>query len=428
MRLLFLPYIAAVNSVLSGSGLAVFQHREYRYFWTAAAFSNIGMWALIYGRLWLMHSLTDSPLMVGLVTTASLGPVLVLSLWGGALADRINRLRMVQVTRGLFALLALFTGALVASGVVQPWHVVAISVVTGALLAFDIPSRSAMLPALLPREQLASGVALYSLVFGGAAIAGPALFAPLVGLWGIAGIFFIIGGAYILTVLVLLMMDSRLHRRVGEKATLLRGAIEGIKYLRRHRPLLGITLLGVALGLFGSSFEALLPAFADNVLTGGVGAYSRLLLAEGIGALAATLSIAILGSRVQPARYLLVSGLGFGLALLALGLAPSLVVAALIIGLVGGMRVVFGTMSTTMMQTLAAEEFRGRVMSLHQLTWGSTAIGSLMMGALGEGWGVSPAISAGGVAVAISTGLVALWVFRKPLAEPVADASTATVR
>jgi MFS family permease len=428
MRRLFLPNISAVKSILNGSGLAVFQHREYRYFWTAAAFSNIGMWALIYGRLWLMHSLTDSPLMVGLVTTASLGPVLVLSLWGGALADRINRLRMVQVTRGLFALLALFTGVLVASGVVQPWHVVAISVVTGALLAFDIPSRSAMLPALLPREQLASGVALYSLVFGGAAIAGPALFAPLVELWGLAGIFFIIGGAYILTVLVLLLMDSRLHRRVGEKATLLRGAMEGIKYLRRHRPLLGITLLGVALGLFGSSFEALLPAFADNVLTGGVGAYSRLLLAEGIGALAATLSIAILGSRVQPTRYLFVSGLGFGLALLVLGLAPSLVVAALIIGLVGGMRVVFGTMSTTMMQTLAAEEFRGRVMSLHQLTWGSTAIGSLMMGALGEGWGVSPAISAGGVAVAISTGLVALWVFRKPQAGPVADASTVAGR
>lgn len=408
---------------MAGSGFAAFQFRQYRYFWLAAAFSNIGMWALIYGRLWLMHSLTDSPLMVGLVTTASLGPVILFSLWGGTVADRVNRLRMVQCTRGLFALLAILTGALIATGVVEPWHVVAISVATGVLLAFDIPSRSAMLPALLPREHLASGVALYSFVFGGAAVAGPALFAPLVEWWGLEGIFFVIAGSYILTVAALAMMDGSSHQRQTQQGTLMRSALEGIIYLRHHRPLLGITILGVAMGMFGASYEALLPAFADNVVTGGVNSYSRLLLSEGIGALAATSAIAVLGTHISPTRYLFVAGIGFGIGLITLGLVSSLVLAAMVIGVVGGLRVVFATLSTTVMQTLAEDEFRGRVMSLHQLTWGSTAIGSAIMGALGERLGVSTAIAVGGAAVALSAVLVAVWMSRRPLGEPVGDAA-----
>ena len=125
--------------MISRSGFAAFQSKEYRYFWMAAAFSNVGMWALIYGRLWLMHTLTDSPLMVGLVTTSSLGPVLLFSVFGGVVADRINRLKLLRATRFLFAIVTLLTGIMIATGIIQPWHLIAISVITGFLLSFDIP-------------------------------------------------------------------------------------------------------------------------------------------------------------------------------------------------------------------------------------------------------------------------------------------------
>jgi len=394
------------------SSFVVFGYREYRYFWIAAAFSNIGMWALVYGRLWLMHSLTDSPLLVGLTNTATLAPVLILSVWGGALADRVNRLKLLQFTRFLFAGLAFLTGALIVMDVIVPWHVIAISVVTGILLSFDIPSRSAMMPSLLPREHLAGGIAMYSFVFGGAAVIGPAFFGSLVALWGIEGIFFIIGAAYILTVVFLLVMNPAYHVQIPKTNNIAQGVLEGLKYVLGYRALLILILLGIVMGMFGTSFEALLPAFADDVLTGGVTTYSRILLAEGIGGICATLTIAILGTRVRPSYNVFVGVIGFGITLAALGLVSTVVMAMILLACLGGLRVVFGTMNTTMMQTLSEDQYRGRVMSLHQLTWGSTAIGSLMMGALAEGIGVSLTIGICGIIVVLFASSVALWMFR----------------
>ena len=403
------------TSVLEKTGFAVFKNREYRFFWLAAAFSNVGMWALIYGRLWLMYRLTDSPLMVGLSTTASLGPVLFFSVWGGVLADRVNRLKLVRVTRGMFAALAILTGALVATDLVEPWHVIAISVGTGVLLSFDIPSRSAMLPAIVPRDQLASAIALYSLVFGGAAILGPSVFVPLVNLWGLEGVFFIIGGAYMLTVLTLMFMSPVGHRPENRPSSMLRGLLEGFSYVRRNNAIQGVVVMGMVMGIFGSSYEVLLPVFSDKVVTGGINTYSRMLLSEGAGGLAATAAIALMGLRVRPARFYVLAAVGFGVGLLVLSQADWLLAAALVIAFVGASRVVFQTMSTTLMQTLAADEFRGRVMSLDQLTWGAAAVGGVLMGTMGQYVGVQSAMSLGGIVVAATAVLLSFLALRQLL-------------
>ena len=378
----------------------------------AAALSNIGMWALVYGRLWLMHSLTDSTILVGLINTATLGPVLLFSIWGGAIADRVNRLKLVRATRGMFAILAFLTGLLIAIGEVEPWHVVVISVATGCLLALDIPSRSAMMPSLLPKKHLSSGIALYSIVFGGASIIGPALFSPLVGHWGIEGIFFLIGASYIFTVLVLMFMQTSLHQPQVRSSNLAQGIRDGLGYIRKSRQLMGTITLGVCIGLFGTSYEALLPAFSDNSLEGGIQAYSRLLLFEGIGGLIATMFIALMGVHLNPTRYMFIGVIAFGAGMLILGWVSVLWLAVVLLGLLGGFRVLFGTMSTTVMQIQSDDEFRGRVMSLHQLTWGAMALGSLMMGGLAELAGVSMAIGLGGVLVLGCVSMVGLWMLQ----------------
>ena len=203
--------------------LAAFRYREYRLCWLGGAFSNIGMWALVFGRLWLMHSLTESALYLGLVTTSSLGPILLFSVWGGVLADRVNRLRLVIATRALFAVLALLTGALISTDVIRPWQVITLSLLTGILLSFDIPSRQAMLPRLVPRERLVNAIALYSLLFSGSAIVGPGFFAPLVNLWGLDGLFYLIGGSYILTVGMMSMMKPSPHQRSNSEHRMWQG-------------------------------------------------------------------------------------------------------------------------------------------------------------------------------------------------------------
>ena len=404
--------LSVLKHIVDGSGFSAFYFHEYRLFWVAAALSNIGMWALVYGRLWLMHSLTDSTILVGLINTATLGPVLLFSIWGGAIADRVNRIKLVRATRGMFAVLAFLTGLLIAIGEVEPWHVVVISVATGCLLALDIPSRSAMMPSLLPKEHLSSGIALYSIVFGGASIIGPALFSPLVGYWGIEGIFFLIGASYIFTVLVLMFMQTSLHQPQLRSFNLAQGIRDGLGYIRKSRQLMGTITLGVCIGLFGTSYEALLPAFSDNSLEGGIQAYSRLLLFEGIGGLIATMFIALMGVHLNPTRYMFVGVIAFGAGMLILTWVSVLWLAVVILGLLGGFRVLFGTMSTTVMQIQSDDEFRGRVMSLHQLTWGAMALGSLIMGGLAELAGVSMAIGLGGVLVLSCVSMVGLWMLQ----------------
>ena len=393
-------------SILSGTSYSAFKYREYRLFWIAAAFSNIGMWSLVYGRLWLMRTLTGSEVMLGLVATANLAPVLIFSMWGGVLADRFNRLKIVRATRLLFALTTLGTAVLIHSGNVEPWHVLAISSVTGTLLAFDIPSRSAMVATIVPKEHLAGAIALYSIVFGAAAIVGPMLFDPLVSAWGLHGLFYIIGTSYLLTVLTLLMMRTQGHKVTATSQTVLGGLLQGFVYLRHQKAISAVILLGVMLGMFGTSFDTLLPVFTDEIFTGGTDVFGQLLLGAGIGGLAATTAITLIGRRVRPALYLVIAGVGLGAAQLPFARIEILSLAVIVAGIIGGFKVVLGTMNTTVVQTLVDEEFRGRVMSINQLTWGASALGGLLMGYLAQRFDAPTAMTIGGTIVVLATVLV----------------------
>ena len=415
-----------LRKAIAGTGFEVFRYREYRYFWLGAAFSNVGMWSLIFGRLWLMHDLTKSPLMVGLVTTATLGPVLLFAMWGGVIADRVNRLKLLRTTRAMFAALALLTGVLIATDVVEPWHVIAISVATGILLSFDIPSRSAMLPALVPREHLAGAIALYSIVFAGAAIIGPAILEPMVDLWGLEGVFFLVSAAYAATVGALAFMSPHGHKPESRPTTLIQGLVEGLSYVRRQQMIAGVIGLGMVVSLFGASLNTLLPELADNVITGGINTYSRLLLGAGVGGLCVIAAIAVLSARIRPARYFAIAGMGQGLGLVLLSQVTWFPGAVLVMGAIGGFHVMFATMSTTLIQTMAADEYRGRVMSLHQFTWGATALGGLMMGALGQTVSVPFALRLSGIAIAAATGAVALLSLRR-LHQRTSDVATEAV-
>lgn len=397
------------------TGFTAFVYREYRYYWVAAAFSNVGMWALVYGRLWLMHDLTQSTVMVGLVTTSTLAPVLLLSMWGGVIADRVNRLYLVRATRGLFIVLATLTGILIKSGVIAPWQLIAISIVTGVLLSFDIPSRAAMVPALVPKKHLPSAIALYSFVFGGASIVGPIIFAPLVSLWGLEALFFLIALMYLMTVIALGFMSPERHQSNEAGQGMVRGLLDGFLYLRRERTIAGLIILGIAIGVFGSSFETLLPHLADEVHGGAERMYGRFLLSGGIGGLMATSFIALMGPRAIPSRFLIVGGAGYGIALITLSQITWLNGALITVGAMGAFRVIFGIMNTTLVQTLTADQYRGRVMSMNQFTWGATALGSVSTGALAQTLGFSTTLALSGAMVAASTLAIAILFIKRPI-------------
>ena len=142
--------------------IQLFSSKEYSLFWLAALFSNIGMWALIYGRLWLMRTMTDSETLLGLVSSAILMPVLLFSIFGGVIADKYNRLKILQTTRLFFALVTLLTGLLIFNNNMNPAILIIISIITGCLLAIDIPSRASMIAKLVKKEYLAVGISMFS--------------------------------------------------------------------------------------------------------------------------------------------------------------------------------------------------------------------------------------------------------------------------
>jgi MFS family permease len=360
-----------------------------------------------------MHTLTESPLMLGAVTASGLGPILLLSVWGGVVADKVNRLRFVRYTRSVFGLLAIFTGILIATDSIVPWHIIAISACTGVLLAFDLPSRQAILPGLIPKENLVNAVAVYSLVTAGSAIIGPGIFAPIVGVLGLEGLFFLIGAAYALTVVALLAMKPIPHLARSKRSTIMEDLTSGISYVWHHQMIMGVLGVGILGGIFGLSFETLLPIFADTILSGDVYTYSVLLLAAGIGGMVGTIFLAAFGNTRNAPAIQVVVGIGMGLGLVVFSQAGWLPVAVAVIALVGSFTVTFLTINNSIVQTVVAEEFRGRVMSLHQLTWGSMAIGGLLMGILSELWGADTALMIGGIVTASGTFLISRFLPRK---------------
>lgn len=396
---------------------AALRYGQYRLFWLAGAFSNVGMWALIFGRLWLMHKLTDSPFMLGVVTIASLGPVILFSMWGGVIADRVNRLRLVTITRCMFALLAFLTAILIATEIILPWHLILISLATGLLLALDIPSRQAMLPNLVPKEHLVNAVAVYAFVTSGSHIIGPAMFAPLVSLWGLEGLFFLIAIAYALTVVTLLLMRPLPKIVTSNSGNLWHGLKEGLSYVRDHRMIRSVLLIGIVGGLFGMSFETLLPIFADQVLTGDVYVYGWLLLAAGIGGVSGTIILAFIGTTKNARPIQFIAGLGLGLGLAIFSQIGWLPLALVTIAVVGASGVTFMTINNTIVQNLVDEGYRGRVMSLHQLTWGSTSIGGFLLGSLAQIINAPFALLIGGLIAAIGTASISLHASRSRYSE-----------
>jgi MFS family permease len=377
------------------------------------AASNIGIWLLMAGRLWLIFDLTDSEAMLGILTFASVGPILVLSMWGGVLADRVSRVKLVTATRAMFAVTALLTGALIAFDVIAPWHLIAISVANGVLLSFDIPSRQAIVPNLLPREHLVNALSLQSMLYVGSAVLGPMFLPLMIKAWGIEGVFFFVGGAYVFTAIMFSRLKSQAARENSHVKSPLADLLAGFSYIRANGVMVALIAIGVVTGIFATPYLTLLPAFASDVLDSPVDGYGYLLQATGVGGLVGMLALANFVNLKDSASVQAVTGVGLGVSLVAFALAGWLPVAIVAIGAVGAFTMAFGTINNTLLQSIVADDYRGRVSSIHQLGWGASAFGGLMLGFLAQSVSAPFALAVSGSAAAVAIGLLSVYIRRR---------------
>lgn len=387
------------------------RHRNFRLFWTGQLVSLTGTWMQSVAQGWLLHRLTDSPLMLGLLGFAQFMPVTALSLWAGVIADRVDPRRLLLTTQALALLQAATLATVTTLGIVEPWMVLALALAFGALNAFDLPARQSAVVELVGRdkEDLSNAIALNSAAFNVARIVGPAIAGVLVALLGEQGCFWVNAATYVavLTGLWLVRIPPREHVAGGSTFAALR---EGWRYAFGTVPIRNLlVLVAIAAGL-GFQYMTLLPEYARTILRVDAGRYGLMVSAFGLGALTAALLMTRRLDRWDLRRNLLVGLVAAGVGQAVFAWSRSLPL-TLAMGFVSGFGLILYVASTnTLLQLTTEDRFRGRIMSLYTFMFVGTApFGAILAGAVAQRFGAPLATS---LCALILLGS-ALWVARR---------------
>ncbi len=391
------------------------RHRNFRLFFGGQFTSLIGTWMQSVAQGWLVLKLTNSSLMLGVVSFAGYVPVLIVTLFAGVVVDHVDRRRLIVATQTLLMLSAFVLAALTWTGVVRVEHVAALAAFSGLVTAFDMPGRQTFVVEMVGREDLPNAIALNSMIFNGARVVGPAIAGLLISVIGVAGCFFLNGASYLAVIWSLLEMNLVAREPVRLGGAMLNRLREGLNFIRNHRASFYLLLLIAINAGFGMQYAVLTPVFARDILHGGARAYGFLLAAQGAGAL---LGAYVLASRrsASALRQNLVAGLfGGAVGIFVFGVSGWMWLSLVAQMAIGAGLINHSAVTNTMLQMFVSDELRGRVMSMYTLSFiGLAPLGSLEVGYVGER--LSPQIAvvassitslACGVILATRLGLIA---------------------
>ena len=392
------------------SGLRALDHADFRRFFLAQFVTLVCGWMHTVAQSWLVLQLTDSPFRLGLIGTLQFGPILLLSIVSGAVADRVPKRRLLMATQLTLAVLALVLAALVISGRVRYWHVAAVAMLGGFAAAFDGPARQSLMAEMVGKADLVNAVALNSAAFNAARIVGPAVAGLLIAQFGVVPSF-VLNAAGLFGMTAALATLAERPRGAGRRdTTMLQEIGEGVSYAARTpviRFLLGL-LFVVSITVF--NFTVYVPLLARHVLGLGAEGCGFLMAALGVGAVAGALTVGFRrGSEPPLAMLMLAAAITLG-ALVALSAARHVAVAVVLLFIVGLAGLFLVASCNTRLQLAAPDELRGRILSLYTLVWGGVfPIGSFCVGAISEAWGVSTAFFVQGTAGLTGLAALAWW-------------------
>ena len=384
---------------------------NYRRYVAGQGISLVGTWMQTIAQGWLVYSLTGSGTAIGLLVALQMLPVLVLAPYGGLVADRVDKRRLMVVVQGAMAVLALALGILTASGTVRLWHVFVLAGCLGIATAFDNPTRQAFVTELVGPEDLRNAVSLNSVLVNAARAIGPAIAGVLIATVGVSACFLINASSYLAVIASLLLLD-RAALRPSTPAPRERGQVRaGIAYASRT-PELAVPLAMMALiGSLAYEFQVVLPVVARETFGGGPEVYGVMTGAMGVGAVIGGLVAATKG-RVGT-RAVIGAGFALGIAILLAALAPTLPAELGALVIVGAASVTFLASGNSTLQLASLPEMRGRVMSLWAVAFlGSTPIGGPIAGFVAEHVGGRAGLLLGSVACFAAATLGAVMLSR----------------
>ncbi len=378
-----------VESALHEPRFAALRYRNFTLLWTGLIVSNVGTWMQNVAQGWLVLQLTNSPVWLGLLGLSFAIPMMVLPLVGGVIADHVDRIKLLYFTQSGMLLSALALAVLFWTGHINVYYILAASFVSSSMLAFDNPSRQALVPDLVPRQHLLNALSLNSASYNGAALFGPALAGALLSPLGAGWLFFLNAVSYLAVIFALMgVHDVRRHSGVEGRPAMGKALVGGLSYAMKSRFILALLGLSALTAVFGRSYQNLLPIFARDIWKGGEFGYGVLLSAAGGGALVGAFWLASFRRLQRQGAVMIASGLAFSLCLVFFALSPSLVLGAILLFIGGVTSTINGTMIATFIQVMAPNQMRGRLMSLYAITLiGLPSLGALGSGSLAEALG-----------------------------------------
>jgi MFS family permease len=384
-------------------------HRNFRLFWTGQTVSLIGTWMQSVGVGWLALELTNSAFMVGVVSAAGSFPVLLLSLYGGVVADRRSKLRIVIICQALLLVEAAALWWFTWTDRINVGWLLALTTVGGVISAFEIPARQAMIVELVSREDLVDAIALNSGGFNLARIVGPSIAAIILGKYGLAWCFGINALSYFAVLGSLARVRLPAWTPVQHLVSPAEQLKQGLRYIRSSRAVSGLMGVIAVYSIFGFQYLTMMPVVARDVLHTGASGYGLLLTFVGIGALTGALSLAGVGARIRRGRLFNATAYAFAGLTILFSLMRTVHLAAIVLLFLGLTMLINGALANGILQSVVPDELRGRVMATYVFVYvGFTPIGSFIAGAMARFVGVQWAIFTGGV-VMLAYSLWAFW-------------------
>ena len=374
------------------------KHRRFFYLWLGQLISIAGTQMQIWAIFWHIRTLTDQPIAIGGIGLARILPVIAFSLISGAVADSYNRRTIIFITQSLAGLLALGLGLLTQFGHITIWYIYLLTALQAIVVAFDGPARAALIPNLVPEEDLANAFSLNSIAFQAGAVIGPALSGIVIAVSGQAGAYYINAISYV-AVLIALFLIGDVPQKIDHlvSGVNLSSIKDGIRFIV-GKPIILSTMLLDFVATFFASANTLMPFIARDILHVGVVAYGWLSAAQAAGAVLAAVVVSQVHQLRRQGPLFLGSVVVFGLATVVFGLSTSFVLAWCALAVTGAADSVSTIIRNTIRQLQTPDEMRGRMTSVNQIFFqGGPQLGEMEAGLVAQIFGAPFAIISGGI-------------------------------
>ncbi len=389
--------------------LSALRHRNYRLYWFGQLSSVLAQNMEGVAQGWLVLELTDSPLLLGLTGLTFAAPTIALTLLGGVIADRADRRRIMILSQSVSALNFVLLATLIVFEWIALWHVMALAFVSGCVRAFDRPSRMALLPQMVPKEDIANAVAVGGTIWQLNRLVGPALAGMLIYLIGIGPTYYFCFAASLFAVILWLGIRLATQSTAPSAGGVMQHMAEGLNFIRRNEIYLMFIAMIFFNSVFGMSYLILMPVFARNVLDVGSQGFGFLQSSGGAGALVGVLTVAWFSHSRGKGNQSLFGALAFGILLISFAASKLYAFSLALAFALGIASQFYMTTISTILQINLPNELRGRVMGIYGLAWELMPVGGMIAGAIAEFAGAPIAVGFGGFMVASMALLVAIF-------------------